>query len=343
MNQEKETYQQQILFEQEIELESKEADLVEQIEQQVEIDNSLWLQDESESLESENSKNKSRKSHWLIKAAVALLSIIIVVETSLFFIAGFQESPIVAALYAVLFSLLVIISSKVFIKEVRGLVQLKRRQKLQNNYQELVLQGDKSKADEYCRVIEKQLPIDLQNNMMIDWKKDSKSLSAEETLDLFSDQVLTEVDQRAIEKISKYATESVVLIALSPLALVDMLLMFWRNLKMIDEISQLYGLQLGYWGRVKLIKQLFVNMIYAGVSELAVDLGADLLGAELIGKMSGRIGQGVGAGMLTTRLGLSTIKLCRPIAFHKKQPKLSHVRKQILKQVGKLAPKLLKS
>ena len=76
-------------------------------------------------------------------------------------------------------------------------------------------------------------------------------------------------------------------------------------------------------------------MAYARASELVADLGTEMLGAELMGKLSARLGQGLGAGMLTARLGAQTMELCRPIPFEDK-PKLTQVRKKITQQVKAL-------
>ena len=118
-----------------------------------------------------------------------------------------------------------------------------------------------------------------------------------------------------------------------------MLLMLWRNLRLVNKIAALYGLKLSYWSRIKLIKQVIVNMAYAGASELVADLGADLLGAELLGKLSARMAQGLGAGMLTARLGLKAMHLCRPIPFADDAPKLGHIRQKIVHQVQQLVKK----
>jgi len=136
-------------------------------------------------------------------------------------------------------------------------------------------------------------------------------------------------------EVARFSTEAVVLVALSPIAIIDMLIILWRNLRMINKISGLYGLKLGYWSRIKLIKQVFVNMVYAGASELIADFGSDMIGADLLGKLSGRLAQGLGAGMLTARLGVKTMQLCRPIPFENK-PKLAHVRKEMLTTIKSL-------
>jgi putative membrane protein len=160
-----------------------------------------------------------------------------------------------------------------------------------------------------------------------------------EVIDLYSKEILSSVDQKALDEVAKFSTESVVLIAISPVAIIDMMLMFWRNLRMIDKVAGLYGLKLGYWSRIRLIKHVFINMAYAGASEIIADFGADLLGADLLGKLSGRMAQGLGAGMLTARLGIKTISLCRPIPFQNQPPKLNDIRKKIIIQIkGLLKP-----
>ena len=44
------------------------------------------------------------------------------------------------------------------------------------------------------------------------------------------------------------------MIAVSPLALVDMAFIAWRNLRLINRIATLYGIELGYYSRLRLFK-----------------------------------------------------------------------------------------
>jgi putative membrane protein len=46
-------------------------------------------------------------------------------------------------------------------------------------------------------------------------------------------------------EISRSAAESTLMIAVSPLALVDMAFIAWRNLRLINRIATLYGIELG--------------------------------------------------------------------------------------------------
>ena len=192
-------------------------------------------------------------------------------------------------------------------------------------------------AAELCDKITKRLPCDLAEFDQSAWQKlNLAEYNDAEIMQLYSRNVLSQVDQKALKEIAKFSSESVVLVALSPIAIVDMLLMLWRNLRLVNKIASLYGLKLSYWSRIKLIKQVIINMAYAGASELVADLGADLLGAELLGKLSARLAQGLGAGMLTARLGLKAMHLCRPVPFTDDAPKLGQVRQQIVSKVQSL-------
>ncbi|MGL5179732.1 MAG: TIGR01620 family protein, partial [Aeromonas veronii] len=120
-----------------------------------------------------------------------------------------------------------------------------------------------------------------------------------------------------------------------------MMLMLWRNLRMIEDIADVYAIELGYWSRIRLIRQVFRNMLYAGATELVTEVGMDLLGAEFAAKLSARAAQGVGAGLLTARLGLRTIEACRPLPWcADEKPKLGELRKRL---IGQLAGYLNKS
>jgi len=283
------------------------------------------------------------KISWLWRTIAASFLVLLTIEIVDFFIIGFEQAPIVTSIYAVLFSALTLVAGSTLWHELIGLKQFKNRQKMREQASELLLiaqekqtESSNKRGKDFCESISKALPCDLtfDNTKEQQVWQDAVSgdYSSTELIQLYSREVLTKVDEKALNEVAKFSTEAVVLVALSPVALVDMLIMLSRNLRMINKISGLYGLKLGYWSRIKLIKQVFVNMAYAGVSELVADFGSDMLGAELLGKLSARFAQGLGAGLLTARLGAKTMELCRPIPF-KEKPKLTDVRKKIAQQI----------
>lgn len=336
MNQEKTKYQQQILFE---ELGNNTKDLP-ATQEQIVIENTAWQAQDNEPAEEEVELNTESKPNWLWRSTALVFSGLVMYETADFFIQGFQQNPIITSIYAALLSLVSIIVSGYVFREYRGLKQYKQRQRLQQQAENIFQDDTVNNAQQLCQKISEQLPCDILSEQELQWSaNEHQELTDKELLTLYSRQVLSIVDQKALDKVSKHATEAAVLVALSPIAILDMLLMLWRNTKMINEIAALYGMKISYWSRIKLIKQTFKNMVYAGASELITDVGADLLGADMLAKLSGRLAQGLGAGMLTARLGLKAMQVCRPIPYHENPPKLKAVRAKVIGQIKTLLNK----
>lgn len=355
-----ETHQQQILFsENELSEEQQPNALNESDDgKQVIFDNQDYLpinettdlpavQDDLTS-ENNSSTNETSRPRWLWRILLSLVAVLIGVEGYEFFTVGFEQSPIITSIYAIILSCLVIMASSSIYSEWSTLRQFKRREKLKQQANNILKNNDtfpkqRDKpldAATFCNNITKNLPSDLlfekeQEQEKIWQDAVNNQYSDSELLKLYSRVVLSKVDDKAMTEIARFSTEAVVLVALSPIAIVDMLIILWRNLRMINKIAGLYGIKLGYWSRIKLIRQVFINMVYAGASELIADFGTDMIGADLLGKLSGRLAQGLGAGMLTARLGVKTMQLCRPIPFEDK-PKLSHVRKEMLTTIKQL-------
>ncbi|MDO7086089.1 TIGR01620 family protein [Pseudocolwellia sp. AS88] len=327
-------YQQQILFD---ELDNKTPEIQQEPEHQVIFENTDW-QPEVEELVENNEIIEKSKPRWLWRIAIVLFLGLVSYELIDFFIQGFEQSPIVSSIYGVLLFIITLIFGSTVYRELSSLRQLSRQDKVRSQVQNILEGESKYDARELCEKITEDLPCDISNET--NWSDIVQPEYTDiEVINLYSQEILTSVDQKALDEVAKFSTESVVLIAISPVAIIDMMLIFWRNLRMIDKVAGLYGLKLGYWSRIRLIKHVFINMAYAGASEIISDFGADLLGADLLGKLSGRMAQGLGAGMLTARLGIKTISLCRPVPFQNQPPKLNTIRKKIVMQIkGLLKP-----
>ncbi|MFD2190507.1 TIGR01620 family protein [Pistricoccus aurantiacus] len=154
---------------------------------------------------------------------------------------------------------------------------------------------------------------------------------------LLAHHLLTPRDREARRLISRMSSDTAIMVAVSPMTLVDMLLVAWRNLALIDRLARLYGLELGYASRLKLLRQVLYNMAFAGASEIASDAGMGLLSMNLAGRLSTRAGQGLGVGLLSARLGLRTLGLARPLPFETGQaPRLGDLRRDLWQRLRQL-------
>ncbi|WP_087022758.1 YcjF family protein [Thaumasiovibrio subtropicus] len=155
-----------------------------------------------------------------------------------------------------------------------------------------------------------------------------------EVLEMFDSMVLREQDEQARRLVAKHAKEAGLMVAVSPLATADMLLVAWRTFSMVNRLCDLYGVELSYVSRIAMIKKLIRNMAFVGATEIAIDASMDMLSMDLTGKVSARAGQGLGVGLLTARLGLKTMAMLRPLPWLGDVPlKMSDVRKDLLKEM----------
>ena len=62
-----------------------------------------------------------------------------------------------------------------------------------------------------------------------------------------------------------------------------------------------------------LLKRFLTALLWAGGSELALDMASDVIGSELTAKLSARAGQGMIAGLLVARIGNLAQQQLRPL------------------------------
>lgn len=158
-----------------------------------------------------------------------------------------------------------------------------------------------------------------------------------ETRALLAHHVLAPRDREARRLISRMSGDTAVMVAVSPLTLVDMLLVAWRNLAMLERIAALYGLELGYASRLKLFRQVLANLAFAGASEIASEASMELFSMNLASKLSARAGQGLGVGLLSARLGLRALRLTRPLPFADGEaPRIADLRSELWQRLRRL-------
>lgn len=121
------------------------------------------------------------------------------------------------------------------------------------------------------------------------------------------------IDQQARKIVRNESVGTGVLVASSPWVSVDLLLVVWRNIRMMQRIAICYGLPIGRLSRWRLAKHVLRNIALAGGTEMAMGAFSDSLLSGLLEKLAARIGQGMGIGLYSARLGHFTLDLCRAV------------------------------
>ncbi|MCE9684974.1 YcjF family protein [Shewanella sp. AS16] len=276
----------------------------------------------------------------LARLSLAAILVLLVTQTLLALHDAWLDSPWLFGLYAGVLAITTSWAAAGVVSEWRKLKRLKRVADSQASGRRLQQSMQMGEAEGFIAPLLSQYPPSPGQ------EKFKAALSEEhndaECLQLFDTLVLSERDRLAKKIVRRYAAQSALLLAASPLALLDMAIILWRNQSMIRDVARCYGIELGYWSRIKLIRSIVINILYAGTSELVTDLGTQLLSVEMTGKLSARLAQGLGGGILTARLGYQAMALCRPLDFGAdNKPKLTKIHRELLAELTSFSGQVL--
>jgi len=135
--------------------------------------------------------------------------------------------------------------------------------------------------------------------------------------------LLAPLDKKAKSLIHKASLQAAFSTAISPIPIIDMFLIIWRSLKLATELSKLYGYRTGGLTSILLLKKGLINVIFAGIAELTVQLTNEITSASVVHKISHSAGQGIANGILLTRLGYGILEACRPLELSEKRENIA--------------------
>jgi putative membrane protein len=127
--------------------------------------------------------------------------------------------------------------------------------------------------------------------------------------------LLSSLDAQARTMVMDSAKRVSVVTAISPRALVDLAFVLMENMRLIRRISLLYGGRPGTIGFWRLARNVVAHLAATGAIAVGDSVVQQLLGHGLAARLSARLGEGVINGMLTARIGISAIDVCRPVPF----------------------------
>lgn len=134
-------------------------------------------------------------------------------------------------------------------------------------------------------------------------------------LALAETEILGPLDRAALVEVEAASRQVATVTAFVPLALADVAVALFANLRMIRRLSEIYGGRSGRLGSLRLLRRVAVALIGAGAVALADDLVGSFASGGVLAKLSRRFGEGLVNGALTARLGLAAMEELRPMPF----------------------------
>jgi putative membrane protein len=128
-------------------------------------------------------------------------------------------------------------------------------------------------------------------------------------------ELLLPLDKMAHRAVMQAAQSVALVTAISPRALVDLLFVGAQVLRLIRRIATIYDGRPGTIGFFRLTGATMTHLAVTGGMAAGDSLVQQVLGTGIAARLSARLGEGVVNGLLTARVGIAAIEVCRPLPF----------------------------
>jgi putative membrane protein len=140
-------------------------------------------------------------------------------------------------------------------------------------------------------------------------------IDGRDLIGLAETELLLPLDEAARRMVLSSAKRVALVTAISPRALVDLLFVGSEVLRLIRRIATLYGGRPGTIGFVRLTRETIGHLALTGGIAAGDSLIQQIVGHGVAARLSARLGEGVINGLLTARVGIAAIEVCRPLPF----------------------------
>ncbi|MBX9469077.1 MAG: TIGR01620 family protein [Rhizobium sp.] len=140
-------------------------------------------------------------------------------------------------------------------------------------------------------------------------------IDAPQLIELAERELLAPLDNQARALILNAAKRVSVVTAVSPRAVVDLAYVLFEVVRLVRSMANLYGGRPGSFGMLRLLRDVFAHLAVTGSIAIGDGLAQQVLGHGLAARLSTRLGEGVINGLMTARIGIAAMDLCRPLPF----------------------------
>lgn len=140
-------------------------------------------------------------------------------------------------------------------------------------------------------------------------------LEARDRLILAERALLADRDMRARRAVADAARQVSLVTAVSPRAIIDVAFVIYSSARLLARVASIYGGRPGSLGFLRLARSAIAHLTVTGGVAMGDDMIQQALGLGLAARVSARLGEGVVNGLMTARLGLAAIAVCRPLPF----------------------------
>lgn len=263
---------------------------------------------------------KKRRGRWLgvfLAALVGLLALGLGLALDNLIRDLFSRNDWLGWLALALAAIAVLALAIVVAREIAGLVRLRRINRIHEHAVEAATADDREAALGVVREIEslyRRRPETARGRAALARQR-REIIDGRDLIGLAETELLLPFDESARRMVLSAAKRVALVTAISPRALVDLLFVGYEILRLIRRLATLYGGRPGTIGFFRLARETVGHLAVTGGMAAGDSIVQQLLGHGVAARLSARLGEGVVNGMLTARVGIAAIEVCRPLPF----------------------------
>jgi putative membrane protein len=221
------------------------------------------------------------------------------------------------------------VATLIFIaREIRSMLLQNRIAKLHAALAQARAENDvkaaRARVLDLCAIYEGRPDLARPRALVADYAK--QIIDGKDLVDLAERNLVAPLDQLARREIAAAAKRVSVVVAVSPRAVLDVIFVGAQAIMLMRRIAEIYGGRPGILGFFKLARSVGAHLAITGTVAVGDSLLQQMLGHGIASRVSAKLGEGVLNGLLTARVGLSAMAVCRPTAFvTEKQPGVKEV------------------
>ncbi|TCD11784.1 YcjF family protein [Oricola cellulosilytica] len=157
-------------------------------------------------------------------------------------------------------------------------------------------------------------------------RQEGEIMDARDRYELAEKELFRSLDRDAFILVMGASKRVSVVTAVSPRAFLDILYVLYENFRLVRRLCELYGGRSGAIGNFRLFRNVIGHLAVTGVASVGDGLVQQVIGHGMASRLSARLGEGVLNGLMTARVGIAAMEICRPAPFHAvRRPRLSSI------------------
>ena len=176
----------------------------------------------------------------------------------------------------------------------------------------------RARLTELCKLYENRPETGRARALLLDISR--QIVDGRDLIDLAERNLVLPLDELARREIASAAKRVSVVTAVSPRAIIELVFVAAQAIALMRRIAEIYGGRPGLWGFFKLARSVGTHLAITGGMAVGDSILQQLVGHGIAARLSARLGEGVLNGLLTARVGLSAMSVCRPMPFAAGKP-----------------------